>query len=216
MVLDRIFAILDRLDWPNAVAGATLGALLGLIVWLATRAYKSRFAGKDLPYRISGTWYSAEFDAKAQVPRKLKNTLTEVKIRRLLGGRVSLEVTRQLDKHPHKPPTAWKVISSLVKGDTLVGTWTSKIEHTKRYGTAILKFIEYGRAVGYWTGPAGKDYPVYGYWIMARNEGDLRRLAADVLKNTNFEFTDVAKHILSSQPPRRGGQDANSAVSRQD
>lgn len=190
-------------DWPNLIVGAVLGAAIGLVVWILTRAYDSWIVYKDLPYPIGGRWLSAEFDPKGESPREERNTITRVKVRRGLGGSFSIRVLARLPEVRSRPETAWRFSGKLVHGDTLVGTWRSTVKNTKRFGTAIIKFIEYGRAVGYWSGPAGKDYPVYGYWIMSRNEEDLRILAKAVLDKTSFEFVDVVEFVLKMPPPEQ-------------
>lgn len=196
----QLATALRALDWPNLVAGALLGAGLGFVVWILTRAYESWIASRELPYPISGVWFSAEFDPKGEAARIERNTFTQVKVRRALGGRFSARVVRRLADPGSRPATAWSFTGKLVHGDTLVGTWQSTVRDTKRFGAAVLKFTDYGRAVGYWIGPAGRDHPVYGYWIMSRQEEDARVLARRVLEASGFEFADVARYVLD-QPP---------------
>lgn len=186
------------LDWANILVGAISGAALGVLGWFLKRVCESWILSKDLPYPIGGIWFSAEYDSKGGVPH---NTITKVKVRRGLGGTFRIKVVKQLSETESQPPTAWIFNGKLVHGDTLVGIWRSTVEQTKRLGTASIKFIEYGRAVGYWNGPAGKDYPVYGYWIMSRAEDDLGKLCDLVLRETSFDCVDVAGLVLSQSPP---------------
>ncbi len=198
----QYFTALQGLDWLNLVAGALLGGLLGLVVWTLTRAYESWVGSRDLPYPIGGTWFSAEFDPKGDASRGERNTFTQVKVRRGLGGTFSVRVVKGLPGAPSRPETAWRAGGKVLHGDTLVGTWQSTVKHTKRFGAASIKFVDYGRAVGYWIGPAGKDYPVYGYWIMSRRESDLRMLAKAVIDKAQFEFFDVVRCVLDEPPSK--------------
>jgi hypothetical protein len=209
-VIHNLLRSFAGLDWPNLIAGAALGA----VVWLLTRAYETLVASKDLPYAISGTWYSAEYDPKVLLDPNNStkdppdpNTFTEVKVRRLLGARFSIRVVKQLGDSGSRPATAWKFSGDLIYGDTLVGTWKSIVKDTKRYGAAMLKFIDKGRAVGYWIGPAGTDYPVYGYWVMSRNHDDVKKLANSILQNSGFQFFDVAGYVLPPRPEKNKGSE---------
>jgi len=203
MMLRFIPQSLLELDWSNLVAGAILSALLGLAVWIFTRIYESWAGSKDLPYPISGTWFSAEFDVKGEIPRTERNSITRVRIRRGFGSNYHVRVLEQRSKLSKRPATAWKLKGEIIQGDTLVGNWQSIVSQTKRFGTAVIKFIEYGRAVGYWIGPSGKDYPVYGYWILSRNEKDVEILAQKVLDQTDFELVDVAAFVMDQLPPEQ-------------
>ena len=187
-------------DWLTLIVGALIGVVPAFGVWFFTRLYETWVASKDLPYRISGEWYSAEFDPKGEASRAERVTFTRVKVRRGLGGRFHVQVVKHLADLSSRPATAWTASGKIIHGDTLVGTWHSTIENTKRFGAAVLKFADYGRAVGYWIGPAGKDYPVYGYWIMCRSKEDIRGLARMILESSGFEFVDVAKRVLEHPP----------------
>jgi hypothetical protein len=187
-------------DWLTLIVGALLGIVPAFGVWFFTRLYETWIASNDLPYRISGEWFSAEFDPKGEAARHERLTFTKVRVRRGLGGRFYFRVVTHLTDSSKRPATAWKASGKIFHGDTLVGTWHSTVKNTKRFGAAVLKFVDYGRAVGYWIGPAGKDYPVYGYWIMCRKEEDIRGLARTVLESSGFEFFDVAKHVLEHPP----------------
>ena len=193
--------ILGGLDWPNLIGGALFGAILGLVVWFLTHVYESWIVSKDIPYRISGTWFSAEYELKGELPREDRNTITKVKVRRCLGGKFRIKVLTRYPDASLKPETSWKFIGKLVHGDTLLGTWKSTLKNTKRYGSAIIKFLDYGRAVGYWNGLAGKEYPAYGYLMMSRDEDDLRVISSAVLKETTFEVFDVVGFLLNMPPP---------------
>jgi len=199
--MQDIATVLETLDWANLVVGALLGAVLGLVVWALTRTYESWVASRDLPYRISGTWFSAEFDPKGEAKPNERNTFTQVNIRRALGGRFVIRVVEGFGDQGSRPTTAWKFSGKFLHGDTLVGTWESTIRDTKRFGAAVLKFADYGRAVGYWIGPAGRDHPVYGYWIMGRRKDDVQALAKSVLEKSGFGFVDVVDYVFT-QPAK--------------
>lgn len=198
--MGSIATAIRNLPWLELVAGALLGALMGLVTWLLTRSYESYIVSMDLPYRISGTWFSAEFDPKVHGDSGERNTFTVVKIHRALGGRFVVRVIKQLTDAQPRAATAWKLIGKINHGDTLVGTWQSTVKNTKRFGAAVLKFTDYGRGVGYWIGPAGKDYPVYGYWIMTRKEGHTRLLAHRALQASGFDFEDVVGCVINEPP----------------
>ena len=191
--------LINSLDWPNLLGGAILGAVFGFLTWLLPRIYDTWVASKDLPYPISGVWYSVEYDPKV-AEHSERNTLTKVKVRRALGARFRIRVVEQIAKQNKRPPTAWRFVGRLRGGDTLVGSWSSTVKDTKRFGAAVIKFIDYGRAVGYWIGPVGRDYPTYGYWIMARKQKDVESLATSALEDSGFGFVDVANHVLEQQP----------------
>lgn len=193
----------SRLDWPNLLAGALLGAATSTVAWVVVRLYEYRLAGKGLPYPIWGRWYSAEYDIKADSPRLARNTFLEVRVRPGLRDQVVVTALRPLDHDPDRAETKWQGRGAIVQGDTLVGRWRSTVPNTNRHGTALLKFIDFGRAVGYWTGYGHQGNPGYGYWIMARDQHDLRELAAAVLRDTTFDWTDVVGFVLRQPPPTR-------------
>ncbi len=176
-----------------------LSTVVGFVTWYVKGLWSTYVVSKDLPYRISGRWYSAEYDEKGGEPR---NTILEVKIRRRPRGRVVVEVKKALKPEP-SVETVWKVIATLVQGDSIVGTWKSTVDYTSRHGVAMLKFIDNGRAIGYWVGPAGPDHPVYGYWVMSRDEDDLKQLATHVLHDTKFKSIDVARYVIESPQPKQ-------------
>ena len=161
----RAFDSITTHDLVICLIGALIAATTSLSVWLITRYYESLRSGRGLPYRIAGNWYSLEY-----VPKSAGecNTYTEVRVKRNLGGRWSIKVVKQLyPGEGENEQTAWSMIGTIpYGGDTLVGQWRSSIPDTKRYGCAVLKFIDNARAIGYWTGPSRRDYPVYGYWVM--------------------------------------------------
>lgn len=59
-------------------------------------------------------------------------------------------------------------------GTVLVGTWLSTVPNSNRHGSALLAFYDDGRGIGYYLGYA--DAPVYGYWLLSRNESDVSDL----------------------------------------
>jgi len=202
------FPSIQQIDWPNLIGGAALALLVSVITWLARGVYAYYVAAKDLPYRIWGRWYSAEFDPKSSTPgggtgseRSGNNTFLCVRIEPRLGRAVVVRALKPIAGLPHGVPTKWVVRAHLVQGDTLVGTWRSTIKNTNRHGTAILKFLDYGRAVGYWTGLVGDDLPVYGYWIMSRDDKDIELLASTVLADTEFRIIDIGSVVKKIPPP---------------
>lgn len=202
------FSWTQQLDWPNLIGGAVLAFLVSVITWLATGIYGYFVTAKDLPYRIWGRWYSAEFDLKSSTSgegtdseRSGNNTFLCVRIEPRLGRTVVVRALKPIASLPHAVPTKWVVRARLVQGDTLVGTWRSTIKNTNRHGTAILKFLDYGRAVGYWTGLAGEGLPVYGYWIMSRDDKDIEMLARTALADAEFRLIDIASVVNKIPPP---------------
>jgi len=208
--------VLQALDWANILGGAAVSAVVGLATWMGKGLWATYVASQDLPYRISGRWYSAEYDEKGSPPHDQRNTFLEVRVARRLHGKIVIKALRSVNASSDLVQTRWKVRSRLVQGDTIVGTWRSTVKFTSRHGVAMLKFIDHGRAVGYWAGPAGLDYPAYGYWIMAKSEADLRRVATSALRETNFECVDVAGFVVSFPPPtKQDGTDNPEVVARE-
>ena len=100
--------------------------------------------------------------------------------------------------------TGWKVHGRVVV-DTIHGEWFSTVAHSTRHGVVMLQFLDYGRAVGYCIGTGGGTHPIYGYWIMARKDADVRLLAAEAIKH--FASYDIG--YLVAQFERLGAQPTN-------
>jgi hypothetical protein len=182
-----------NLDWPNLLAGLILSAISGVLVLIVKSGYQYFKSARDLP-NISGTWYSAEYDVKGHLPHHERNAFLEVRIVRRPNGDVRVRTVATMDDK--KYPTSWVVEGKTVR-DTLIGEWKSTEKHSKRYGVAMLKFLDYGRAVGYWVGLSGYDYPVYGYWILSRDKADLETVASAVLVDNKFEAIDVSYIVMN-------------------
>lgn len=65
------------------------------------------------------------------------------------------------------------------------------------HGSALLAFYDDGRGIGYYLGYA--DVPVYGYWLLSRDESDVRELSNEVMKL--FKWNDL-KQIVDACDPR--------------
>ena len=203
----------SNIDWINVLAGVIVATASSIVISTIKGLYLRYASAKDLPYPINGTWYSAEFDQKGMIAGGVsgvehsgRNTFIKVKISRRLGNKIVVNSIRQIDNLPQKISTKWKVIGKIVNGDTLVGTWRSKVKYTSRYGTCILKFIDHGRAVGFWSGIGESDYPAYGYWIMSKSKSDVELLANTLLERTNFKSYDLAECVKLFFIPITGSQ----------
>lgn len=191
--------LIKTLDWENIIAGAVISSVAALIVWFIKGLYEYYISAKDLPYPIWGQWFSAEYDTKSNIPDTERNYYLRVKIKRRLYRKVKIIAYESLEVKNEQVETKWIVKAKIVQGDVLVGTWRSTIKNTNRYGTVIIKFLDYGRATGYWTGSA--PYPVYGYWIMARDFTDLKSISTSVIKETAFKTFNVSKYVAEFPAP---------------
>jgi len=183
-----------NIDWINILIGAVVGLALSPVPTIILRLYRAA-TGQKPTNPIDGTWYSAEYDIKSADPDN-RNTILKVEVRRTIDGRVTVEPTDALKTANPNRPTKWKVVGQMYN-DVLVGTWKSTIEHSSRHGTVLLKFCDDGRAIGYYLGYV--DTPVYGYWLLGRNQEDLRALSDAVLHH--FKWNDL-KAIIDKHDPR--------------
>lgn len=181
------------LDWINLIAGALLSLVSALIAWFIKGLYEYYISAKDLPYPIWGFWYSAEYDSKSEIPDLERNYYLKINIKRRLYRKVKIEVVEDMNDGGLKVETKWVVKAKIVQGDVLIGTWKSTVKNTNRYGTIILKFLDSGRATGYYTGTS--KYPVYGYWIITRDFEDLKEICTELLKETHFKNIDVSQFV---------------------
>ena len=191
--------LLNNIDWKNLLPAVIISSIFAFIFWFIKGLYEYYVSAKDLPYPIWGIWYSAEYDVKSNVEDDDRNYYLKVKVKRRLYKKVKIVAIETLEPDPNKVETKWIVKANIVKGDTLVGTWRSKVKNTNRHGIAMIKFLDYGRATGYWVG-AG-EYPVYGYWIMSRNYPDLKSVSTSILIETNFKSIDVSKSVIEYPAP---------------
>jgi len=193
--------LISTLDWKNIIAGAVISSISAMVVWFLKGLYEYYVAAKDLPYPIWGYWFSAEYDIKSDVADFERNYYLKVKIKRRLYRKLKIVALESVESKKEQVETKWIVKAKIVQGDVLVGTWRSTIKNTNRHGTAILKFLDYGRATGYWTGSG--PYPVYGYWIMARDFNDLRNISTSVIKDIGFKSLNVSKFVAEYPAPLR-------------
>jgi hypothetical protein len=182
-----------NLDWPNLIAGSLVGALAAPVPAAFIRIAYAIF-GRGASASIMGTWYSAEYDIKSGDPKN-RNTILQVRVRRRLDGKVTIVPTAPIVYANPKRPTNWKVVGE-VKNEVLVGKWKSTTAHSTRHGTVLLRFYDDGRAIGYYLGHT--DMPVYGYWLLSRDENDLSGLSAGILRD--FQWVDLKKLVDECDP----------------
>jgi hypothetical protein len=198
-----MFSLLTGLDWPNILAGAALSSAIAGMVWLARSLHSRATVERNLPARITGIWYSVEYDTKGSIDHDERNTFLKVKIAKTLSGDIRITSKAPLLGTHKALATGW-IVRGRVVGDTVVGEWFSTVAHSTRHGVAMIKFLDYGRAVGYWVGVGGSTYPIYGYWILDRNEADLKTLAAEAIKQfSSYDIGYLVAHFdrHGSQPP---------------
>ena len=191
--------LINIFDWKNIIAGAVISSVSALIVWFVKGLYEYYISAKDLPYPIWGEWYSAEYDIKSNIPDLARNYYLKVKVKRRLYRKVKIVACESIDVKKGQVETKWIARAKIVQGDLLVGTWRSTIKNTNRHGTAIIKFLDYGRASGYWTGSG--PYPVYGYWIMAKDFIDLKNISESVINEMSFKTINVSKFVAEFPAP---------------
>lgn len=203
-----MFELFQNLDWPNLVFGAILSTIISGLILLGHELYGRYIISRDLPYSIWGIWYSAEFDPKGIAPNgklnidyKGHNTFLRVRVKRRFGRKVLIKVLGPFEEIPPIVPTKWEVSAKVVQGDTLVGTWRSTVPQTNRHGTAILRFLDFGRAAGYWTGSGPLHNPLYGYWVMCRRKDEVKKISKSFLHNTDFLAKDIASFVALYPPP---------------
>lgn len=185
-------SILDKVDWPNILVGVLIPILLSFLYNSIKLFVQHRKASSDLKTKIQGIWYSAEFDHKNSDPIEARNTYLKVKLKRKFGNRVVIEAIGSEDSDFDKAyPTGWVVEGKLV-GTNLMCEWYSTIPGTIRYGNAFLEFLDNGITVGYWIGVSLFPRPMYGYWIMARDLDEVKRLSKTALLDYDFHAYDIA------------------------
>lgn len=189
------------INWPEVVTGALLGVLGSLLVWLVKAAHQHYRTSRSLPWARSGIWFSAEFDTKGDVPQNERTTFMRVRMSRTLTGDIRIRCIEPVNDPPKSLSTSW-IIEGHVQGDCFLGEWQTLLPGTKRFGVAMLKFLDNSRAVGYWVGLSGYDHPVYGYWLLGKDLDDLKALAEEVLVGHKFTMCDVG--YIVSNFDRRG------------
>ena len=148
-------------------------------------------ATENLSLEIEGKWFSAEINFKEN---PITNAIYELEIKRgKIGNEVELISGSQL--YSTKNKTEWSANGRVTTTNTVVFNWKGVSGHTTRYGCALMQFIENGRGIGYWFGYSSRiaGHPVYGYWILSKDEDDLKELAEIAL--SKFAFLDVKELI---------------------
>ena len=120
-------------------------------------------------------------------------------------GRIRIRSTEQLNPKQKAIETGWIAEGRIANG-SLIGEWRTTVKGTVRFGTAMLRFLDNGRAVGYWIGVRGFDPPLYGYWIMSRDLDDLRALVAGAVPPGSFEMIDVGRRVADFERGTRGSR----------
>ena len=186
-----------NLDWTTLIVGGFIGGLIGLALMplpkIVSATYK-RMTGVKPTFSITGTWYSAEYDIKSADPEQM-NTILKVELKRSLTGRITIRPSQVLQLANKKRPTSW-IAHGEMYGTVLVGTWVSTVPNSNRHGSALLAFYDDGRGIGYYLGYA--DVPVYGYWLLCRDESDVRALSNEVMKK--FKWNDLKKIVDACDP----------------
>ncbi len=185
--------LVTKIDWINLISGIILTGIISGITYFVKKIVERNKVTSNLNQKIEGIWFSAEYDHKGDKQREERNTILEVVVKRAsIGNSVTIKsnIIDQSNKNIIAQ-TGWR-ISGKMKGDTLMCEWFSTIKDTNRYGVAFLKFIDSGRAVGYWVGYSGVTRPMYGYWIMSKDKNDLELMSTTVLKEYSFKAYDVA------------------------
>jgi hypothetical protein len=182
-----------NLDWPNLIAGGLLGLLLTPLPGIVIAAVK-RMTRVNPTFSITGTWYSAEYDIKSSDPDQ-KNTLLKVELKRSLTGRITIRPSQVLQLANENRPTSW-LVQGEMNGTVLVGSWVSTVPNSNRHGVVLLAFYDDGRGIGYCLGYA--DAPACGYWLLCRNEPEIRALSSEVMKK--FKWNDLKKIVDTCDP----------------
>lgn len=190
------------LDLLDIIIGVIIAGISGITYLIKQRSEYVK-ASNNLNLNIEGIWYSAELDFKQE---RLTNAYLKVSIKRKrLGNRVKIIPLTQINLERVKYQTSWIVDGKILTENTLVSNFIGTNDHSFGYGNAFLRFIGNGRAVGYWVGYSGKKsgQPMYGYWILSRDERDLHQLAEFILNK--FQYFDVkylVEHINSKILPK--------------
>jgi len=182
-----------NLDWPNLIAGGVVGLLLIPVPQLIIAILK-RATGIKPSFPITGAWYSAEYDVKSSMPDQ-KNTILKVDVKQSLLGRITIRGSETIQLANEKRPTSW-VVQGEMQGNVLVGKWVSTVPNSNRHGAVLMVFYDDGRGIGYYLGYT--DVPVYGYWLLSRDETDLTELSTQVMKK--FKWSDLKKIVDACDP----------------
>jgi len=197
--------LLDLVDWPNAIAGAILAGLLGLIGFSMRVLLQFLAARRSVVGYGIGTWYSAEYDPKGNVPHERRTTFLKVEVGASVFGRVRVRSCQQLDTQRKQHETGW-VLNGRIEQGALLGEWKTTVKNTRRFGVAMLRFLDNGRAVGYWVGVRADEPPLYGYWVMSRDLDDLKRILDAAVPPGRFRTIDVARLVANADRGSSGAK----------
>lgn len=98
------------------------------------------------------------------------------------------------------------VFAGAVFAGSLLGEWRTTVQGTVRFGVAMIRFLDNGRAVGYWVGVRGFDTPLYSYWIMSKDEADLRSIVAGAVPPGVFQMIDVGRRVADFERGTKGSR----------
>ena len=197
--------LLGSINWPDVFAGALVAGAFGAVGFCFKSIILHSSAKRAIVRYGKGEWFSAEYDPKGNVPKEHRLTYLRVVMEPTWRGRVRVQSVEQLDQHPSKVETAW-IAEGRIENGSLVGEWRTTVKGTVRFGTAMIRFLDNGRAVGYWIGVRGFDPPMYGYWIMSKSEDDLRAVIAGAVPPGSFQMIDVGRRVADFERGTRGSR----------
>lgn len=197
--------LISSIDWPNVFAGALVAGALGAIGFCIKSIILHYSAKRSIVRYGQGEWFSAEYDPKGNVPREHRTTYLRVVMEPTWRGRVRIRSIEQLRQHPSKVETGW-IAEARIENGSLLGEWRTTVKGTVRFGCAMIRFLDNGRAVGYWIGTRGSDPLMYGYWIMSKSEDDLRAVIAGAVPPGSFKMIDVGRRVADFERGTRGSR----------
>ena len=200
-----MMTLLKTIDWPDVIAGAVVAGVLGAIGFAVKALIQYTTAKRSILRYGKGVWFSAEYDPKGNVPREHRATYLRVKMEPTWRGRIRVRSIEQLNPDQKEVDTGW-IAEGRIENGSLVGEWRTTVEGTVRFGSAMLRFLDNGRAVGYWIGVRGFDPLLYGYWIMSRDLDDLRSIIAGAVPPGSFEMIDVGRRVADFERGTRGSR----------
>ena len=166
------------------MAGAMLGAVFAAItaaLGFGTKLLLQFHLARRLLRKYGeGIWYSAEYDTKGNVPKEHRATYLKVRVSATFQGGVKVTSIEQLNSEDRADETGW-IVKGRIEHGVLIGEWRTSIKNTLRFGSAMLRFLDSGRAVGYWIGVRGYSPPQYGYRIMSKDLDDLKAIVASAV-----------------------------------
>ena len=196
---------LHSIDWPNVLTATILAALVAATGYCCKAIINYSIARRSLIQYGRGIWFSAEYDPKGSVPKSQRVTYLRVEAEPLFRGAIRIRSLEQLNSEAKSIETAW-ILEGRIEQGVLIGEWRTSVKGTVRFGTAILRFLDNGRAVGYWIGVRGFDPPVYGFWILSRNLDDLREIVRGAVPPGTFDMIDVGRRVADFERGTRGSR----------